>query len=38
LLQRLAVSLAARDADTAARAGRDLLRRLATLAAPEIRA
>jgi len=38
LVQRLAVSLAARDADTAARAGRDLLRRLAAPAAREIRA
>ena len=32
LLQRLAVSISARDADTASRAGRDLLRRTAKLA------
>ncbi len=38
LLQRLAVSLSARDADTAARTGRELLRRMTSFAAPEIRA
>ncbi len=38
LLQRLAVAVSARDADTAARAGRDFLRRLAALSEPEIRA
>lgn len=38
LLQRLAVAISARDADTASRAGRDLLRRLAKLFETEIRA
>jgi len=38
LLHRLAVAISARDADTAARAGRDLLRRLALLVETEIRA
>jgi DNA-binding FadR family transcriptional regulator len=38
LLQRLSVSISARDADTASRAGRDLLRRVAKLLETEIRA
>ncbi|MEX2205927.1 MAG: GntR family transcriptional regulator [Myxococcota bacterium] len=38
LLQRLALAISARDADTASRAGRDLLRRLAKLVEAEIRA
>lgn len=37
LLQRLALAISARDADTAARAGRDLLRRVARLVETEIR-